>query len=71
MKHSTYKIGHVYKRDGKLIYITSGDYEIGGRISNAWTWKEVLNNGKLGPQKSGYGESNVEPVEFEIQIKIK
>ena len=66
-----YIVGRVYKRDGKNVYITSGDYEINGRISNHWGWREVNENGSLGEKGCGYGDSDAKSLEADIEIKVK
>ena len=42
--------------DGRTVKIISGYYldPIFGRVSNLWTWRPVMKNGKLGRAESGY-----------------
>ena len=41
--------------DGRLVYITDGQYISNGRLSNFWGWREIREDGTLGPRESGYG----------------
>lgn len=43
--------------DGRTVEITSGCHRdpTYNRISNWWTWKEVLPDDSLGEEESGYG----------------
>lgn len=70
-KSGHYEIGRVYRRDGQLIYITSGRYMGTMGLSNHWNWKYVRKNGTLGRDGWGYGDFPAVPVECDIQIKIK
>lgn len=57
-RHSRMKIGKIMKHpDGRKVKIVSGFFldPTYGRVSNFWRWKEVLPNGKLGKEESGYG----------------
>jgi hypothetical protein len=38
-----------------LVYIVDGVYEVDGRLSNWWTWRKILPNGRLSRKVSGYG----------------
>lgn len=52
------EIGKTLKHpDGRTVKIKSGCYKDPnfGRISNFWTWNEVLKDGSLGPDEHGYG----------------
>lgn len=50
------KVGAKIKHpDGRLVKITSGQAWSNGRLSNFWHWREVLPDGKLGKDESGYG----------------
>lgn len=52
------EIGKVLKHpDGRTVKIIDGQFldPTYGRLSNWWTWKEVLSNGELGKSESGYG----------------
>lgn len=41
----------------RMVKVASGQYldPTYGRVSNWWTWNEVLPDGSLGPAESGYG----------------
>lgn len=55
---SSMKIGRVIRHpDGRKVKVVSGEFldKTYGRVSNWWTWKEVLADGKFGPNESGYG----------------
>ena len=57
-KQSQMAIGKVRKHpDGRTVKIKSGQFldSTYGRVSNWWTWNEVLEDNKLGPDESGYG----------------
>ena len=41
--------------DGRRVRITAGCYWAPGGFSNHWTWREVLADGLLGTEESGYG----------------
>ena len=43
--------------DGRIVKIKAGCFRDAKywRISNWWTWNEVLPNSLLGPDESGYG----------------
>lgn len=52
------EIGKTLKHpDGRTVKIKSGCFKDStyNRISNWWDWNEVLLNGDLGPEESGYG----------------
>ena len=51
------------------VYITSGKYLSGGRLSNFWYWRRVLSNGKLAKEECGYG-SFEETKDYKIEIKV-
>jgi len=42
---------------GKKVIIVSGCFldPVYGRVSNWWTWREVLEDGSYGKEESGYG----------------
>ena len=49
-------IGDVVKHpNGRMVKITGGSYWGHRGLSNYWYWREVLENGELGPTISGYG----------------
>lgn len=55
---SKMKIGEKIKHpDGRTVLVKSGYFldPTYGRVSNFWYWNEVLENGSLGPDESGYG----------------
>lgn len=43
-----------HPRDG-LVYVTGGQYEVNGRISNFWYWRKLNPDGTLGAEGHGYG----------------
>jgi len=51
--HKPLKGCAIYRR-GKLVYIISGDYEIGGRVSNHFHWATIKPDGTLGRPTKGY-----------------
>ena len=58
---STLAVGKIVKHpDGRTVKIKSGCYRdpIYNRVSNWWTWNELLPDGLLGPDESGYGWRN-------------
>ena len=53
---SKMKIGKIVKHpDGRRVKVVSGNFLVGGRVSNFWCWREVFVNGRLGEKESGYG----------------
>lgn len=46
---------HKQSRSMFVVYVVSGAYEIGGRISNFFEWRRVLCDGTLGKVQRGYG----------------
>jgi hypothetical protein len=40
---------------GRTVKIVGGQYWGTRGLSNFWQWKEVLENGELGPKEHGYG----------------
>jgi len=53
---SDLKVGAVVKHpDGRTVKITSGQYWGTYGLSNFWHWREVLPDGSLGKEESGYG----------------
>ncbi|TXH15125.1 MAG: hypothetical protein E6R03_07875 [Hyphomicrobiaceae bacterium] len=55
---SRMKIGAVIRHpDGRLVKVIEGCYldATYGRVSNWWSWREVLECGGLGKIESGYG----------------
>lgn len=43
------------KRTNRLVLIISGQYQVNGRISNYWHWRDINQDGSLGEENSGYG----------------
>ena len=43
--------------NGRTVKVKSGHFldPDFGRVSNWWTWNEVLSDGSLGPDEQGYG----------------
>ena len=55
---SSMKVGKVIAHpDGYKVKVTKGRFldPVYGRVSNFWTWRRVLKDGKLGKPESGYG----------------
>jgi hypothetical protein len=55
---SSMRVGaHIKHPDGRTVKITSGYFldPVYRRVSNHWTWRPVLRNGRLGREESGYG----------------
>lgn len=49
-------VGAVVKHpSGRTVKIVSGQYWGAFGVSNFWRWREVLPDGTLGPEESGYG----------------
>lgn len=63
------KVGMVCLYDGKPVYITEGAYEIGGRISNVWYWRDIKLDGTLGKKHSGYNNEG-RFTEYKGKVKI-
>ncbi len=50
------KVGGRFRHpSGRTVEITSGQFLSNGRVSNFWYWREVVADGKLGPEENGYG----------------
>lgn len=65
------KKGNVYKINEKYVYITDGDYEINGRVSNAFSGRYVNQDGTLSNEKwAGYG-ANYPQIKHEIVVVIQ
>lgn len=64
-------IGEVYKHpeNGRLVYITSGQYMGDYGVSNFWYWKYVRSDGTLGRTSCGYGW-NDKPIKCKKVIKV-
>jgi len=41
--------------DGRKIKVVDGAFLRNGRVSNLWSWREVLDNGSFGEIEHGYG----------------
>lgn len=54
---SSMRVGVKIKHpDGRTVKIVDGQYLSNGRVSNHWSWKEVLPDGGLSKKiESGYG----------------
>jgi hypothetical protein len=53
---SMMRVGATVKHpDGRTVKITGGQYWGEYGVSNFWYWREVRENGKLGPEEHGYG----------------
>ena len=66
------KIGGLYRnKQGRLIYMESGAYEIENRISNHWSWRIVRKDGTLGKRQFGYGDEWRAVPNFEVVIKVR
>ena len=52
------EIGKLYLYKGKLVYITDGVYESGGRISNFWGFRYVNEDGTFGKMGGDYDNSD-------------
>lgn len=64
-------IGGVFNHpDHGPVYVTSGQFQVNGRISNYWYFHAVQEDGSLGPQLSGYG-GNWERVPADVTIIVK
>lgn len=51
-----FKIGDTVRHpSGRTVRIIGGQYWGTYGLSNHWTWCEVLADGTLGPEESGYG----------------
>ena len=53
---SSMKVGAVVSHpDGRKVKIIDGAYLRNGRVSNFWSWREVMSSNKLGDIEHGYG----------------
>jgi len=64
-------VGKVYNHPNNgPIYITSGNYEVDGRLSNFWYWKPINEDGTLADTENhGYG-GQWEELESDIQVTV-
>lgn len=60
--------GSACVRKGQLVFITSGHYEIGGRISNHFSWRPIKEDGTLGRKTSGYWDRKWSPQYPQIKL---
>ena len=59
------QVGKAIKhKDGRKVYVESGQFLSGGRVSNFWYWREIFDNGNLGELEHGYGWSNNKTVKL-------
>lgn len=56
------QVGKVYRYQGKTVKVTDGEYYGTYGLSNFWYWREVLPDGSLGKEQSGYDHGGFEPV---------
>lgn len=71
---SVNEVVYIYNEDTKTIrpvIIKSGQYTVNNRISNAWTYQEVLDDLSLGKTISDYGSFYETPIKFDVNISIK
>ena len=53
---SPFEVGDIVTHpDGRTLKIVGGQFWGEYGISNFWYWREVLEDGTLGPEKCGYG----------------
>lgn len=52
------------------VYVVSGNYMVGGRISNFWYWKRVLPDGTLSETENGYGKFVQSENEYDVTITV-
>ena len=50
------QVGKVYEIKGKNVLIESGCYESGGRVSNYWDGRYIMEDGTLGAEWHGYAD---------------
>lgn len=66
-------VGEVRMIDGHPCYITDGQYESGGRVSNHFHWRKIKKDGFLTKQEYfGYGGiwPLVDDAKIEIRVKL-
>jgi hypothetical protein len=65
-----------FQKDGNLNYpcdvlIIGGDYYVGGRISNFWSWQRVLSDGTIISEiETGYGDFSEIENKYKVKIEI-
>jgi len=64
---------HVSKNEYYPVYIVEGFYldPVYQRLSNAWKWRKINEDGTLGEKESDYGLFSKVDREYEVEIKIK
>lgn len=71
MKADRIYVGNVYLKDGKPVYITSGQYTgTYGGISNFWYWKPILEDGSLGELEHGYYRGDFDEYRGKVELKV-
>lgn len=53
------------------VFIEWGNYEVGGRISNFWSWYKIDENGDLTEEEQGQGEFYECHLKFNLIPKIE
>ena len=62
---------NVYKINDRYVYVTQGEYQINGRVSNAFAGNYINQDGTLSDEKwCGYGSDKYIKIEHKIQIII-
>ena len=65
------KKGNVYKINDRYVYVTQGEYEINGRVSNAFAGNYLNQDGTLSNERwSGYG-ANYPQINHKIIVVIQ
>jgi len=70
--HSHYHVGCVYKRGSEFIYVTEKRPRHSIGCGEHYVWRVIdIKTGRLGKEGTGFGGVICEPINCEIQIKIK
>jgi len=62
------EIGKLYTYNGKLVYITDGDYQIDGRISNFWNFRYVKEDGTFSKKGGDYDNEGGKFVPSKLKV---
>lgn len=57
--------------DGRTVLMVGGAEYTQGGYSNWWQWREIFDDGSLGPVESGYGWGEITPEQRELSKSLR